>query len=140
MHPLAIDETSSAIEVDPRNLYHPSDIEITPGARYRFAASGKWKDSWITCGPEGWWGWLLQKRNRLPGRRVFLLCGVVGKDEKRAFPIGSACEWSAPPEIAEWSDRQLYFFANDWPGKYGNNHPLGPEKGGPLRVVVTRLS
>ncbi|WP_157817371.1 hypothetical protein [Candidatus Thiodictyon syntrophicum] len=139
MRPLALNESCAPVAVDPRELYYPSGIEITPGARYRFAASGTWQDSWITCGPEGWPSWLLSPWNRLPWQRVFLLCGCGGKDLTRAFPIGSGCEWSAPPEAAQWPDRQLYLFANDWPNKYDNNHPVGPEAGGPLCVVITRI-
>lgn len=133
-------ETSPTVEVDPRDLYCPSGIEIAPGARYRFEAAGKWKDSWITCGPEGWHGLLLEAGNRLPWRRVFLLCGTVGKSLQRAFPIGAGREWTAPTDDALGPDRQLYFFANDWPSKYDNNHPLSPKQGGPLRVSITRLA
>lgn len=139
MRQLDPSETSRPVEVDPRDLYCPSGIEITPGARYRFDASGQWKDGWIACSPDGWPGWLLEGWNRLPWRRVFLLCGSVGKDLRHAFPVGSEGEWSAPAEAAQWAARQLYFFANDWPGRYDNHHPLGPEEGGPVRVVVTRL-
>jgi hypothetical protein len=131
--------TVTTLEVDPRELFCPSGIEIVPGARYRFEAQGKWKDGWIVCGPEGWPGLLLEAWNRLPWRRVFLLCASVGKDLRHAFPVGQGCEWTAPAEAADWESRQLYFFANDWPHMYGNNHALPPQQGGPLRVTVTRL-
>jgi hypothetical protein len=128
------------VVVDPRDLFCPSGISVVPGARYRFEAEGKWKDWWIRCGPEGWPGLVLEGGNRLPWRRTFLLCASVGKDLQRAFPVGPGCNWTAPAEAAEWADQQLYFFANDWPGKYDNNHPLPPSEGGPMRVRVTRLS
>jgi hypothetical protein len=63
----------------------------------------------------------------------------VGQRLDKAFPVGGGCEWTAPAEAAHWSDRQLYFFANDWPDRYDNNQPLPPSQGGPLRVTVTRL-
>lgn len=140
MRQLVPGEVSPDVEVDPRDLYCPSGIEIVPGALYRFEAAGKWKDSWIICGPEGWHGLLLEAGNRLPWRRVFLLCGAVGKSLEGAFPIGVGRQWTAPAEDGRWPDRQLYFFANDWPSKYANNHPLPEEQGGPLRVSVSRLT
>jgi len=140
MRPLALHETHS-VAVSPRVRYYPSGIELTPGASYRFAARGKWKDGCLpACGPEGWRGFFLQAWNRLPGRPFFLLCGAVGQDLERAFAVGAALDWSAPAEIAALPDRQLYFFANDWPSRYGNNHALPEKKGGPLRVSISRLT
>jgi hypothetical protein len=127
---------AQTIEVDPRPHFHPSGIEVTPGARYRFAASGKWKDSWYKCGPDGWNGLFLQAWNRLPWHPFFLLCGAVGENLEHDFAIGADLDWTAPPELANLTDRQLYFFANDWPSKYGNNHPVPDD---PLKVTVTRI-
>ena len=139
MHPLHLNETH-IVTVNPRSPYHPSGIEITPGARYHFESSGRWKDGWLSpCGADGWHGYLLQGWNRLRWRRFFLLCGTVGQNLGQAFAIGLFLDWSAAPDIAEQADRQLYFFANDWPSRYRNNIPLPPEAGGPLRVAVTRL-
>ena len=135
-----VKQTVTTVEVDPRDLYGPTGIEIVPGARYRFEAEGQWRDAWITCGPEGWPGLLLEAWNRLPWRHVFLLCAAVGKTLEHAFPVGTGCEWTAPAEAAHWAERELYFFANDWPNRYDNNRPLPPEEGGPLRVTVTRLA
>lgn len=133
---LALHETS-AIVVDPRSLYFPSGIEVQPLMRYRFTASGKWQDGWFpACGPEGWHGLFLQAWNRLPWSPFFLLCGTVGQDLEHVFAVGKTLDWTAPPDIAGRPDRQLYFFANDWPSKYGNNYPV-PED--PLTVNVTRL-
>jgi hypothetical protein len=139
MRPLAPAETHT-VDLDPRSPFHPSGIEISPGARYQFRATGKWKDGWIICGPQGWQGLILNAGNRLPWRRFFLLCGAVGQDLGQAFSIGAELDWSAPSAIADLPDRQLYFFANDWPSRYRNNESLPPEQGGPLRVTVTRLS
>jgi hypothetical protein len=134
---------SRSIEVNPRDEFAPSGIEITPGAKYQFKAEGKWKDSLIECGPKGWPSFFLASWNRLPGKRIFALCASVGNDEKnlskKAFYVGEGCVWTAPPDSIGLFNRQLYFFANDWPGKYCNNETLPPEKGGPLRVTITRL-
>ena len=136
MRRLAPNETH-AIEVDPRSLYYPSDIEIASGERYRFSASGQWKDLFIKCGPEGWHGLILQAWNRVPWQPFFLLCGSVGQSMDHAFVIGRELpEWSAPDNLPASQDRQLYFFANDWLSQYHNNH-LVPDN--PLRVVITRL-
>lgn len=140
MRRLALQE-SPRVEVDPRALYYPSGIEIEAGARYRFQAEGRWKDSWIECGPEGWHGLLLTAGNRLPWKPFFLLCGTLGWDLEHAFGIGpSLPDWPAPADVDALADRQLYFFANDWPGRYGNNHPLAESEGGPLRVTITRIT
>jgi len=140
MRPLLLLETRS-VDVNPRSLYHPSDIEITPGARYHFESSGKWKDGWLPpCAADGWHGFLLQAWNRLPWKPFFLLCGTVGQNLDQAFAIGLRQDWSASPDIAQQADRQLYFFANDWPSRYHNNKALPPEDGGPLQVAVTRLA
>ncbi len=129
------------LDVDPRPLFVPSGILVSPGERYGFVAAGKWKDGWRPpCGPKGWPGWLLQARNRLPGHRFFLLCGTVGEDLAQAFPIGERREWSVPEAVGERSDRQLFLFANDWPSFYHNNRVVPPEQGGPLTVTITRLA
>jgi hypothetical protein len=135
---------SRSVEVDPREKFFPSGIEIMPGAKYQFKAEGKWKDYMIVCGPKGWPSSLLAAWNRLPGQRIFALCASIGNEEKnlskQAFYVGEDRIWSAPHESIGLSNRQLYFFANDWPSKYKNNEVLPPEKGGPLRVTITRLS
>jgi hypothetical protein len=137
MRQLAINEIHEQ-EVDPRSLYHPSGIEITPGARYRISARGRWKDWFIECGPEGWHGLILQAWNRLPWQPFFLLCGTVGQGMEHAFAIGNELpDWVAPDGLASSQDRQLYFFANDWMSQYCNNHPV---EDNPLRVTLTRLS
>lgn len=139
MRSLDVQETST-IDVRPDALYFPSGIRIESGARYRFQASGKWKDGSIFCGPEGWNGLILQAWNRLPWQRFFRLCGTVGENLDHAFAIGPGLDWSAPIEVAQLSDQQLYLFANDWPSRYGNNKALTPDQGGPLRVSITRLT
>jgi hypothetical protein len=135
MTPLA-PGASRDIEVDPRPLFVPSGIALSPRERYVFAASGYWKDAWKVCGPTGWKLWPLQRFNRLPGVAFFCLCGCLGDNLAQAFAIGAGCEWTVPAGVAPGCE--LQFFANDWPSRYGNNRALPPEAGGPLRVRVMR--
>lgn len=110
--------------------------EVAPGQRYEFPATGKWQDGWIPpCDPNGWWGGPLQAFNRMPWKRLFLLCGTVGEDDTLAFTIGVEREWVAPAEVAGLTDRRLFLFANDWRSRYHNNRIVPPEKGGPLTVT-----
>jgi hypothetical protein len=129
---------SYVLEVDPRSLYYPSGIEVATGERYRFAASGKWKDWFIECGSEGWHGLILQAWNRVPWQPFFLLCGTVGQAMDYVFTIGKDMpEWAVPDNLLVTQDRQLYFFANDWLSQYHNNHSV-PDN--PLRLVIKRLA
>jgi hypothetical protein len=136
---LNINEIISPIVVDPHDRFSPSGIEITPGAQYQFQAEGKWKDAWIVCEAEGWTS-VLAGLNRLPGQPIFSLCGAVGKNLDHAFHIGKGRDWGLSSEFVGLPDRQLYFFANDWPWMYWNNASLSVEAGGPLRVTIKRLS
>ncbi|MBI5899876.1 MAG: hypothetical protein HZB40_11670 [Rhodocyclales bacterium] len=115
-----------------------SGIPLNPGDCYRFVASGCWKDAWKTIGPSGWKLWPLQRFNRLPNVAFLCLCGSPGENLSLAFAIGDGREWTVPPEVSPGTE--LMFFANDWQHRYGNNHPLPPGQGGPLRARVTRLA
>lgn len=77
--------------------------------------------------------------NRVPNLPFFLLCGVIGKDARQAFPIGLRAEWTVPSDLCTKSSSFLYLFANDIPFMYGNNHALDESAGGPLRVSITRI-
>jgi len=115
-------------QVDAAQKDFASDLAIEPGVRYLFKASGCWKDWFISCGPTGWgpgWKWFTSK-NRIKGQPFFMLCGNINQqcdDPLMAFPIGHEKEWTAPKELSMLpeGERQLYFFANDWETKYGNN-------------------
>jgi hypothetical protein len=133
-------QESRQMPVDPGALYCPTGLKVAPGQRCWFLASGKWRDGWLcTCGPNGWPGGPFEAFNRLPWHRFFLLCGTVGEDDARAFPIGEGREWWVPEAAGGLDDRRLFLFANDWRGFYFNNHAVPPEKGGPLTVTITRL-
>jgi hypothetical protein len=131
------------LEVDPRNLHFPTDIDVEAGAQYFFQAKGCWKDWFLECGPNGWgpdWNPFAAK-NRVRWKPLFLLCGNVGKKDDRTFCIGDRYTWTVPSEVNDLDpeDRKLYLFANDWETRYGNNEALEPKEGGPLKVTIYRL-
>lgn len=126
------------IIVDPRNRYHPTGLQVTIGEQYRFEAKGAWKDASRICGSEGWsawWTFVVKPYSRLPGKKLFYLCGNVNRDERANFPIGSRIE-----KTIGITDGQLYLFANDLWYFYGNNYELPPEQGGPMKVKIRRIT
>lgn len=125
--------------VCPAERYFPTGVRLTPGATYQIEAQGRWADGWIRIGPNGWPGLLLEAWNRLPWKRFFLLGGAIGRSEAQLFPIGQSQRWTAPSTLAPGEDRELYLFANDWPGMLHNNRSVPDDQGGPLRVTITRL-
>lgn len=139
MTPLTVG-ASHSLSVHPRPLFVPSGLVVAPGERYSFVASGKWKDWFHKTDAKGWQFLNLQHWCRVPDVPFFFLCGCVGEDDQQAFAIGAELEWTVPEAVAACADKQLNLFANDWPGRYGNNHELPPEKDGPLMVAITRLA
>lgn len=114
--------------VDPQIKNFPTDIKVKAGEEYLFKAKGCWKDSILSCGPNGWgplWNPLVLK-NRLKGNPVFMLCGNVGKswnDPNLTFTIGDHVTWEIPNQVNDLDaeDQKLYLFANDWKERYDNN-------------------
>ena len=125
--------------VCPAERYFPTGVLLTPGATYQIDAQGRWQDGWIRIGPNGWPGLMLEAWNRLPWKRFFLLGGAIGRSEAHQFPIGQSRRWSAPSTLSQGDKSELYLFANDWPGMLHNNRSVPVDKGGPLRVSITRL-
>lgn len=136
---LDVGATITIAAVCPAERYFPTGVVVTPGASYQISAQGTWQDGWIKVGPDGWNGLVLQAWNRLAWKPFFLLGGAIGASERQLFAIGVGRRWKAPSTLAETSDRQLYLFANDWPGKYSNNRAVADTAGGPLRVSIRRL-
>lgn len=137
---LGVGEWKILPEVCPREKFFPTSVLATPGATYRISATGRWKDSWITVGPEGWWFPPFHPFNRLPWRRMFVLSGSLGPSLKTTFVIARQSTWTAPADLASPAADQLMLFPNDWDGKYDNNRALSPAQGGPMRVSIQRLS
>lgn len=136
---LEVGATITIPAVCPAERYFPTGILVTPGASYQISAQGTWQDGWIKVGPAGWHGLVLEAWNRLAWKPFFLLGGAIGASERQLFAIGMGRRWQAPFTLVEGSDLQLYLFANDWPGKYGNNRAVAETAGGPLRVSIRRL-
>ena len=136
---MSVGEIRQIASINPLPYYYPTLIRLTPGAEYRFSADGSWADGKITASPDGWLAFILEAGARLPFRRLFLLCGSVGRTDRRIFAIGSGRVWKAPATDQMPQDRQLYLFPNDWKVKwvYRNNREI---PGKPLRVTVHRLS
>lgn len=132
-------EMVSIPTICPAERYFPTGVTVTPNATYQIDATGLWKDGWITVGPEGWPGLLLQAWNRVRWQKFFLLSGSIGRSDAETFPIGRGKTWTAPPRIADTESTELFLFPNDWPSKIDNNRTVPGSKGGPLRVSIRRL-
>lgn len=114
-------------------------FSVSVGERYSFSARGQWKDGGEIGGAAGWqdgWFRLLLRFNRLPNLPYFLLCGVVGRNDRHAFPVGEESEWAVQGDRDGESDGRLYLFANDVPFMCFNNRALDESSGEPLRVCI----
>jgi hypothetical protein len=67
---LGVGEWRILPDVCPREKFFPTSVLVTPGATYRISAAGRWRDLWITAGPDGWWFPPFHPFNRLPWRRI----------------------------------------------------------------------
>ncbi|MDZ4251869.1 MAG: hypothetical protein U1A72_04775 [Sulfuritalea sp.] len=127
-----------SLDVDPHPLFVPTGLKVAPGERYRFTATGKWKD-WFRIRDATGWSSPLQRWNRVPNQPFSMLCGCIGTDETNAFVIGTGREWPVPETATDSPDHGLNLFANDLRGMYWNNRALPPPDG-PLRVEITRIA
>lgn len=137
MTPLQLEE-SRTFRVDPRERYFPTGILLSPGASYRFAASGLWADWTKVCGRMGWTRGWLTRFARVKDAAIFQLCGAVGRRRTHLFATVEDQSWTAPDPLP-LGDQQLYLFANDWWIAYFNNAEVDKQDGGPMRVTVTRV-
>jgi len=102
--------------------WNETPFRVVEGHRYRFSATGEWKD-WRT--PSGATGYLddrlkrFEPLRRLPEARWFSLVGAVNRDRLTLFDIGHLIAeqqpWTAP------ETGTLYCFANDVWFMYWNN-------------------
>src|SRR6516225_8598018 len=78
----------------------PSDrpeVEVRPvlaGETWSFAATGRWKNGWVACGPDGYRNFLLdalQIEPRAAGEPWFRLIGEIKGRPGSTFPIGAGC-------------------------------------------------
>lgn len=104
------------IEVPARRKGTPL-TQVQAGDVISFSASGRWKDWWISCGPEGYRNFIadiLRIRPRFADENWFCLCGEVEGTTER-FAIGRGCTHSFA------RSGELIVFANDRDDLYGNN-------------------
>lgn len=94
-------------------------MSVKAGDTWSFSAAGRWRDLFISCGPDGYRNFLadiLQISPRVVGQNLFCLCGeVTSGDEIESFSIGRGCTHEFK------SDGELVLFANDVRSMYWNN-------------------
>jgi hypothetical protein len=92
---------------------------VSAGETWSFAASGRWTNGFIACGPDGYRNFLfdaLQIEPRAAGEPWFRLIGEIKGRPGSRFAIGAGCT-RAFDESGE-----LIVFANDSEDGYSNNH------------------
>ncbi len=121
---------SATATIQAREYWNDTGIDLTAGEEYRLAATGRWKEAWMECGPEGYqrlWlrpvGWM----RRMPGEPWMALVGSIGGEPTRMFRIGAELVIRA-----RYSGR-LFCFANDVGVMYWNNS-------GSVELTVTRTA
>ncbi|KJC62671.1 hypothetical protein UP10_00315 [Bradyrhizobium sp. LTSPM299] len=101
----------------------PAESKSTPltpvqtGDVISFSATGRWKDWWISCGPDGYRNFfadIIRIRPRFADENWFCLCGEVEGTGER-FAIGRGCTHTLA------TSGNLILFANDRDDLYGNN-------------------
>jgi hypothetical protein len=91
---------------------------VAAGETWSFAASGRWANGFIACGPDGYRNFLfdaLQIKPRARGERWFRLIGEIRGLPHSTFPIGSGCTRT----FGQSGD--LVVYANDSADGYANN-------------------
>ena len=91
---------------------------VSAGETLSFAATGRWTQGWIACGPDGYRHFLfdaLQIEPRVAGEPWFRLIGEIKNRPGSTFAIGAGCThtFDEPGE--------LMVFANDSADGYSNN-------------------
>lgn len=134
---LAIGEEAT-FGVDATLEWNPSRVDVDPGEQYELRAAvqagSEWKDASTRATlSKGWnWparaiDWLVRKKARAPRLPMYSLVGAIGKDGETFFLIGDAAR------VQAGKAGELQAFANDWPGRYANNH-------GRANIRVRRLA
>jgi len=122
--------------VDAKLEWNPSGIDMKAGEQYSIKVTilEEWKDANTTSSlskgwnpPARWIEWLVRRKARAPHLPMYSLVGSLDEDSATFFLIGEAARLQVP------KDGALQAFANDWPGRYLNNH-------GRVDVVVERLA
>ena len=124
-------------------LHSWSGARLVKGGYYAFTIGPRqtWLDNDIECGPEGWHSEDLPRtresvvrffegRRRCPQANWFELIGAIDEDDATLFRIGRGGR-DATYRAAK--SGELFAFANDLPGFYGNNR-------GAIEVQVKRVA
>lgn len=105
--------------------------EAKAGERWRFSATGSWRDGFVRCGPEGFRAFLFHALDlwpRLWNAPYFCLVGQIEGRPDTMFRIGSGVEHTFE------TGGRVVVFANDHRLAYWNNHPDDR-----IELSVTRL-
>ena len=114
------------VTVDARCEWNPTGVILERGARYNLKVTRlreDWED-WQTPADleTGWpqrYAWSarhMQPWARAPRLPMYALIGAQGREERTFFVVGRETTLTAA------RGEELLFFANDWPGRYDNNH------------------
>jgi hypothetical protein len=91
---------------------------VSAGETWSFAATGRWTNGWIACGPDGYRNFLfdaLQIEPRARGEAWFRLIGEIKGRPGSTFAIGPGCTRTFH------ESGELVVFANDSADGYSNN-------------------
>jgi hypothetical protein len=91
---------------------------VSAGETWSFAATGRWTNGWIACGPDGYRNFLfdaLQIEPRASGEAWFRLIGEIKGWPGSTFAIGPGCTRTFQ------ESGELAVFANDSADGYSNN-------------------
>lgn len=103
-------------------LWNSTGVVLTAGRRYRFSATGTWKDWKTGCPATGYQSERLrpfESLRRCTDAKWFSLIGAVEKEKSTCFDIGRLME--SGEIYTATSSGMLYCFANDVVVMYWNN-------------------
>ena len=105
---------TTTINVKSADYWTDSSVTVQKGDKYRFEATGKWTDWFITTTADGYKNFIYELFARNPKAPMFSLNGAVGRS-KPYFFIGTNKVITMP------ASGKLSFFANDINHTYWNN-------------------
>ncbi len=109
-----------SVNIDAKEFWNHTGIELKAGQQYLLKAEGKWKDWYIETDANGYSRWYLRPFEifrRIHKENWFALIGTIGESLSNAFLIGTGPTDYTPPISGE-----LVCFANDMQAFYWNNY------------------
>jgi hypothetical protein len=110
------------VTIEAKQEWNSTSYQLIAGKKYRFYASGKWVDWFISTDATGYSSfWLkpFEGMRRLPLAKWFSVIGAIDRQESTLFDIGKLIEthefYTSP------MDGELSCFANDLACAYKNN-------------------